>query len=216
MCTPGKFEEAIDFNDDDLINDNIYEVENTDVEGNKLTNDAVSYIPAYSNNLALHTLIKSEPSYIFALFTQENIELRAATLLSQIKGKINHNLIILDSQSTVDLFCNASLLTKFRVVEQYLNIHCDADNITTSIVGDLEGYGTVWYHAKEIANILSLYRVTDKFHVEFDSRTDNNFVVWHDDDSVRYFKPGPRGLYYLYMLEIHGTVLVNYSTVHDP
>ena len=114
------------------------------------------------------------------------------------------------------MFFNASLLTNLRMVEQYFDIHCNTGNITTNIVGNLKGYGTVWYHKKVITNILSLYRVTEKFHVEFNSRTDNNFLVWRDDGSARHFKPGPRGLYYCGVSQLHGTILANNGNVHAP
>ena len=104
---------------------------------------------------------------------QSNVELRVATLMSQNKGKLDPNWILLDSQSTVDLFCNAALLNNLRVVRTTLKIRCNAGEMTTNMVGDLNGYGTVWYHKKGIANILSLYRVTTNFHVQFDSQADN-------------------------------------------
>ena len=87
------------------------------------------------------------------------MELRAATLLLQNTGTINQNWILLDSQSTVDLFCYADLITNLRVVGECLNIRCNTGNIYKNMVGDLKGYGTVWYHEKAITNILSLYRV---------------------------------------------------------
>ena len=34
---------------------------------------------------------------------------------------------------------------------------------------DLPGYGTVWYDPKAIANILSLRRVRDHYHITYDS-----------------------------------------------
>ena len=46
-----------------------------------------------------------------------------------------------------------------------------------NMVGDLDGYGTVWHRAKIIANILSLHRVAERFHVAFDSKIDNTGVV---------------------------------------
>ena len=85
------------------------------------------------------------------------------------------------------------MLNNIRVIGEILNIHCNAGVMTTNMVGDLEGYGTVWFHRQGIANILYLYNVTDKFHVQFDSRTDNHFVVWREDGTARYFTPGPRG-----------------------
>ena len=77
----------------------------------------------------------------------------------------------------MDLFFNLDLVYNLRVVVEYLNIRCNAGNIHTNIVGDLKGYGTVWYYRDAMVNILSLYRVTNNFHVKFNSRGDNKFIV---------------------------------------
>jgi hypothetical protein len=78
----------------------------------------------------------------------------------------------------------------------------------TTMVGDLPGYGTVWYDPKSITNILSLKRVTDKYHVAFDSRNGGSFVVTKPDGSVFEFQQSPGGLYYL-DTEKKGTTLIN-------
>ena len=130
----------MDFNNDDSIYDGIYEVEDSCVEGDKLTNDVTFYTPEDYNILTPNALINIDVEHIF---TQESVDLRADTLMSQNKGKINPNWILLDSQSTVDLFCNADLLSNLRVVKEKLSIHCNAGNITTNMVGNLQGYGTV-------------------------------------------------------------------------
>ena len=57
--------------------------------------------------------------------------------------KINPNWILLDSQSMVDLVCNSDLLSNPRDVRESLNIHYNAGNITTNMVDNLHGYGTV-------------------------------------------------------------------------
>ena len=111
------------------------------------------------------------------VLAQDSFEVRPATLLSQNKGKINPNWILLDSQSTVDLFCNANLLSNIRPVGGLLNVYYNAGITITNMVGNLDGYGTVWYHRQGISNIILLYRVTNKFHVQFYSRSENNFVV---------------------------------------
>ena len=67
--------------------------------------------------------------------------------------------ILLDNQSTVDVFHNKNLLRNVRKSNTSLNIHCNAGVATTNMIGDLKGYGTVWYHPRGIANILSLSRV---------------------------------------------------------
>ena len=85
----------------------------------------------------------------------------------------------------------------------------------TNSVGYLKGYGMVWFDPNGIANILSLHRVIDKYHVQFDSRNGNKFIVWRDDGSCREFLPGPRGLYYCDMSKTHGTILTNDGEIDD-
>ena len=95
-----------------------------------------------------------------------------------------------------------------------MKIHCNAGQTETNLIGNLPGYGTVWYHPEGIANILSLAKVKEKFHVTYDSTKGNEFIVHKKDGSVRRFKQSPCGLYYLDMREVDeknpvGTVLIN-------
>ena len=78
-----------------------------------------------------------------------------------------------------------------------MNVHCNAGRRTTNLVGDLPGYGTVWYDAKAIANILSLKRVKSKYHVLFDSKLSNVFTVTKPDGTIFKFQESELGLYYL-------------------
>jgi hypothetical protein len=78
--------------------------------------------------------------------------------------------MLLDNQSMVDLFCNRKLLVNIRPSSTRMNVRCNAGEHTTTMVGDLSGYGTVWYDPKSIANILSLKRVAKKYHVAFEQQ----------------------------------------------
>ena len=79
--------------------------------------------------------------------------------------------------------------------------------MTIDMIGNLDRYGVVWYHPDNIANILSLHRTREVFHVTYDSREDNQFIVRRSDGLARYFKPGPRGLYYCDFSQIEGTIM---------
>ena len=105
---------------------------------------------------------------------------------------------LLDNQSTVDVFHNAGLLRNIREGDTHMDIHCNAGVTRTNMVGDLPGYGTVWYHPNGIANILSLSRVKEKgYRVTYDSTNGNELIVHKSDGSSRIFKESERGLYFM-------------------
>lgn len=112
-------------------------------------------------------------------------------------GKVPKNWILLDNQSTVDVFYNRSLLQNIRKQDVGMEIHCNAGVTTTHYIAELPGYGTVWYHEDGIANILSLSKVKEKYRITYDSKNGNEFTVHKDDNSVHHFKESPRGLYYM-------------------
>ena len=65
---------------------------------------------------------------------QDALKHRMGTIFSQSKGHINKDRVLLDSQFTIDLFCNVSLLTNIRVVSDHLNIFCNAGSASTNTV----------------------------------------------------------------------------------
>ena len=83
--------------------------------------------------------------------------------------------IILDSQFTVGLIANANMIVKIRKVrgEDAIRVRFNSSVNILDRVGDLPGYGTVWYEPKGIANILSMSRVTNKSRVVLDSEGGN-------------------------------------------
>ena len=74
----------------------------------------------------------------------------------QANGEIPKMWILLDSQSMVDIFCKPHLLKNIRRTTEGMRVHCNAGSHLTNLIGDLPGYGTMWYDPKAIANILSL------------------------------------------------------------
>jgi hypothetical protein len=122
----------------------------------------------------------------------------AVTLQVSRDGGVPDTWILLDNQSTVDVFHNKNLLVNIRPTNTSMNIHCNAGVTNTNLIGDLPGYGTVWYHPKGIANILSLSKVKNNGNrVTYDSAAGNEFHVHKPDGKVRVFSESERGLYFM-------------------
>jgi hypothetical protein len=88
--------------------------------------------------------------------------------LNRQPQKLPANWILLDNQSTVNVFSNRDLLRNIRKVQHEMVIRCNAGVTKTRMMGDLPGYdGPVWYNPDGIANILSLSDVEKYHHVSY-------------------------------------------------
>jgi hypothetical protein len=111
---------------------------------------------------------------------------------------VPHSWILLDNQSTVDVFCNKRLLRNIREAPRACEISCNAGVVAVALIGDLPGYpAPVWYCPSGIANILSLHLVNEHCRVQYDSfEAGRAFHVTESDGSTRDFKPSASGLHY--------------------
>ena len=77
-----------------------------------------------------------------------------------------------------------------------MRIHCNAGSRLTNLIGDLLGYGAVWYDPKAIANILSLRQVRNHYHITYNC-TNRKFVVTKPSGKQFAFLESEGGLHYL-------------------
>ena len=80
--------------------------------------------------------------------------------------------LLINSESSVDIFKNAILLTKIHQVRKSLKLHCNTGHIQVTEKGWL-GDIKVWYYPKAIANILQLKKLKNRRRVTYDSKDQN-------------------------------------------
>jgi hypothetical protein len=112
-------------------------------------------------------------------------------------GKLPKTWILLDNQSTVNIFSNKALLQDVKATNRKMRVRCNAGWSVTNLIGRLPGYpGEVWYNPNGIANIISLSDATKHFRVHYDSTQEPAFIVEKPDGTERRFVKSASGLYY--------------------
>ncbi|VEU33958.1 unnamed protein product [Pseudo-nitzschia multistriata] len=113
-------------------------------------------------------------------------------------GGVNPNWILLDSESSCNLIANPDLLKNIRKAPkgQVMHIYCNSGVASTNLIGDLPGFGKVWFYKEGIANVLSLALVSDRFRVTMDTDCDNALHVHRPGGGTRRFSRSECNLYY--------------------
>jgi hypothetical protein len=107
------------------------------------------------------------------------------------QGSVPNSWILLDNQSTVNVFSNPALLrfiATTTATNRWMTIRCNAGTIRTNMMGKLPGCdGDIWFNPKGIANILSLSDV-EKYHkITYGSTEEKSFIVHKENGGERRF-----------------------------
>jgi hypothetical protein len=135
-----------------------------------------------------------------------------ATQMAQNTRTNMKDWILLDSQSSVDLFCNPALVQNITGVDETLVLSTNAGDLITDQKADVPDYGQVWYDKNAMTNVFSLAEMEKHHRVTYESQKESAFIV-HTPRGPTKFTKGPENLYYYKPKYRTGTTMV--ETVSD-
>ena len=80
------------------------------------------------------------------------------------------DVILLDSQSTVSVFCNADYVSDIKKSKHPLILQSDGCSLKLNKIATFAELGCeVWYSSRAITNILSLASIQQQYQITYDS-----------------------------------------------
>ncbi len=126
-------------------------------------------------------------------FASRNI--KQGTALTTFKDKLR-TWLLLDNQSTDNIFCNKDYLINIRKTNTTLDLTSNGGGLKTNLQGDFPGFEPVWYDPNGITNIVSQAIVEDMgYDVDYDKKKHQYSVTGKRGKII--FCKSPEGLYYM-------------------
>jgi hypothetical protein len=112
------------------------------------------------------------------------------------RSSIPPKYLLIDSQSTTNLFSNPEHANNVRPAAQPINVLCNKGVMTTSTIADF-GSNEVYLNDDGIVNVLSLFLLSKKHHITYDSHDRRGVFKIHTSGGLVEFKPTSKGLHAL-------------------
>lgn len=103
--------------------------------------------------------------------------------------------LLLDNQSTVNLFCNEHLVKRIWKSSSFMTVMGIRGNLTMYTKAYMEGLGAVWSSKQATANVLLLKTIRKEFKVTYDGSTGSVFTVHKPDGKNVLFRMNQFGLH---------------------
>ena len=104
--------------------------------------------------------------------------------------------LLLDSQSSISVFNNETLVQNIRNSYLPVKVHTNGGEQESYQFGDTEFFGSVWFNPASLANILSLAQVRKYCRVTMDTRQEPAMIVHLGNGKIMKFKEYTNGLYF--------------------
>jgi hypothetical protein len=112
------------------------------------------------------------------------------------RSSIDPNFLLLDSQSTVNLFSNPTHVDNVRPATHPIQVHCNKGVMLANNVADF-GSNEVYVNKDGITNVLSLFLLAKKHHITYDSHDRGGVFKVNTSEGLIEFKPTSKGLHAL-------------------
>ena len=135
----------------------------------------------------------SEPYFVFIAHDMRNGEM---FMSENGPASLPHTWLLIDSCSTVDIISSPGLLHGIHTVSNPIQVWCNAGVTVLDQMGCLGDYPLpVWYNPDGSANIMSMYNISQQYHLSMNTRKANAILMHHHNGNVTVFTPSVNGLY---------------------
>ncbi len=129
------------------------------------------------------------------------------------RSSIDPNFLLLDSQSTVNLFSNPTHVDNISPAPHPIQVHCNKGVMPANNVANF-GSNEVYVNKDGIVNVLSLFLLAKKHHMTYDSHDRGGVFKVHTSKGLIEFKPTSKGLHARHCSHPHPSCAVSRGEDH--